>query len=73
MKFCVCCSPFDYYVYELSTRTTFSFSCDVYKSKDIGYSFTLCFLLQEKKQKIVAEIDLVLKKYECKSADFCEF
>ena len=29
--------------------------------------------MQEKRQKIVAEIDFVLKKYECESADFSEF
>ena len=37
----------------------------------------LSFLLQEKKQKIVAEIDSILKKYECEcqsiSTDFREF
>ena len=37
----------------------------------------LSFLLQEKKQKIVTEIDSILKKYECEckstSTDFPEF
>ena len=33
----------------------------------------LSFLLQEKKQKITAEIDLVLKKYECESTDSHKF
>ena len=37
----------------------------------------LLFLLQEKKQKTVAEIDLILKKYECEckstATDFREF
>ena len=42
MKFRVCCCLFDDYVYKIATKTTFSFSQDVYRSKDIGYSFTLC-------------------------------
>ena len=33
----------------------------------------LSFFLQEKKQKIVAEYNLLLKKYECESTDFREF
>ena len=36
----------------------------------IGH-YILSFLLYEKKQKIVAEIDLVLKKYGS-TADFCQ-
>lgn len=40
MQFRVCCCLFDYYVYKLSTKTTFSFTCDVCRSKDVGYPST---------------------------------
>ena len=42
MKFRVCCCLFDYYVYKISTKRTFSLCRNVYKEKDFGYTFTLC-------------------------------
>ena len=42
MKFSVCCCLFVYDIYKLSRKTTFSFSRNVYRSKDVGYTFTLC-------------------------------
>ena len=63
---------------DVETKNMFAFA--------LGLSFMFCtyvghcilhFVLQEKKQEIVAEIDLILKKYEdeCKltSTDFREF
>ena len=35
----VCCCLFDYCIYKFSTKTTFSFTCHVYGSKDVGYTF----------------------------------
>ena len=48
MKFRVCSRLFDYYVYTVSTKTTFLLSLDTYREKDIGCTFTLyaidCFI-----------------------------
>ena len=38
----VCCCLFDYYIYKISTKSTFLLYRDVYKEKDIGYAFIKC-------------------------------
>ena len=42
MKFRVCGCLFDYYVYTISAKTTFSLLRNTYKEKDVRYTFTLC-------------------------------
>ena len=42
MNFCVCCCLFVYCVYKISTKSTFSFNRDVYKERDVRYTFTFC-------------------------------
>ena len=31
-----------FFIYKLSIKTTFTLTCDIYRSKDIGFTFTLC-------------------------------
>ena len=51
---------------------TFAFGLSFVFGTYVGHCI-LSFLLQEKKQQIVAEINLVLRKYQCESAKFREF
>ena len=48
MKFCLCSCLFDYYVFKVSTKTTFSLLDDAYRGKGVRYTFTLgtidCFI-----------------------------